>query len=86
MIRNEGVLAATASVRLIDHGGSHLGVVTTDKALSLAKQVGLDLLLVSPQATPPVARILDFAAYLRISKEREGECNCSWCYCDHPET
>jgi translation initiation factor IF-3 len=50
-------------VRLIDDDGSQLGIVPTRDALNTAKEKGLDLLLVQPDANPPVARILDYGRH-----------------------
>jgi translation initiation factor IF-3 len=50
-------------VRLIDEDGSQLGIVLTREALTTAKEKGLDLLLVQPDANPPVARILDYGRH-----------------------
>jgi len=50
-------------VRLIDEDGSQLGIVLTREALATAKEKGLDVLLVQPDANPPVARILDYGRY-----------------------
>lgn len=50
-------------VRLIDEDGSQLGIVPTREALSTARDKGLDLFLVQPDANPPVARILDYGRF-----------------------
>jgi translation initiation factor IF-3 len=50
-------------VRLIDEDGSQLGIVATREALQTAKEKGLDLFLVQPDANPPVARIMDYGRY-----------------------
>ncbi len=42
-----------------------------EKAMSLAKEVGLDLVEVSPNATPPVCRIMDFGKYLYRQKKQD---------------
>ena len=47
-------------VRLIDQDGNNEGVVDTREALERAANVGLDLVEVSPTASPPVCKILDF--------------------------
>ena len=47
-------------VRLIGPDGNQLGVMATDKALATAKQQGLDLVEIAPQARPPVCKIADF--------------------------
>jgi translation initiation factor IF-3 len=53
-----------AQVRVIDPEGKQLGVMTSDQAFKLAQQIGLDLVEVAPNATPPVCRILDFGKYI----------------------
>ena len=50
-------------VRLIDEKGQNIGEVSRDKALEKAKQVGLDLVEIAPQARPPVCRIIDFGKH-----------------------
>ena len=50
-------------VRLIDEEGNNHGVVPTSKALTMADDVGLDLVLISPNQNPPVAKILDYGKY-----------------------
>lgn len=50
-------------VRLIDAEGTNHGVVPTSKALEMADEAGLDLVLISPNQAPPVAKILDYGKY-----------------------
>jgi translation initiation factor IF-3 len=50
-------------VRLIDEDGTQLGIVNTREALTTARDKGLDLFLVQPDASPPVARIMDYGRY-----------------------
>ena len=50
-------------VRLIDETGENHGAVETDKAIAMAKTAGLDLVEISPNATPPVCKILDYGKY-----------------------
>lgn len=50
-------------VRLIDENGENHGVVLTSKALAMADDAGLDLVLISPNQEPPVAKILDYGKY-----------------------
>lgn len=50
-------------VRLIDETGENHGAVATDKAITMAKAAGLDLVEISPNATPPVCKILDYGKY-----------------------
>jgi len=50
-------------VRLIDTDGTQLGIMEVDKARSIAETKDLDLVEVSPNANPPVCKILDFGKY-----------------------
>ena len=51
------------SVRLIDENGEMVGVVDTEKAKEMADEAGLDLVEVSPNADPPVCKLLDFGKF-----------------------
>ena len=51
-------------VRVIDETGAQLGIMPPAQALALARQKGLDLVEVAPNATPPVCRIMDFGKYV----------------------
>lgn len=57
-------------VRLIDDDGEQKGIVPTMEALKLAKEKDLDLVEVSPNANPPVCKILDFGKY-RFEQEKK---------------
>lgn len=50
-------------MRLVGEEGKQLGVLSTREALDKAIEAGLDLVLVAPQAEPPVARIVNFGKY-----------------------
>lgn len=52
-----------SEVRLLGEDGGQLGVVSTSKALEMAKNSGLDLVEIAPQAQPPVCRIVDFGKF-----------------------
>lgn len=60
-------------MRLIGKNGEQIGVVSRDEAMNMAEQEGLDLVLVSPNAKPPVARILDIGKYRYEQQKREQE-------------
>jgi translation initiation factor IF-3 len=51
-------------VRLIDQAGEQLGSISTSEALLKAKGFNLDLVEVSPNASPPVCKILDYGKYI----------------------
>ena len=57
-------------VRLIDDEGKQLGIVSTQEALRIAKDKDLDLVEVSPNANPPVCKILDYGKY-RFEQEKK---------------
>ena len=58
---------------MIDHEGEQLGIITSEEALKKASSVGLDLVEVSPNAEPPVCRIMDFGKYrFENSKKKQG--------------
>lgn len=50
-------------IRLISDDGSQRGIVPTVEAMRLARESGLDLVEVAPQANPPVCKILDYGKY-----------------------
>ena len=62
-------------VRLIDQHGEQVGVIETHKAMDLAREAGLDLVEVSPNAKPPVCRLMDFGKfmYTKSKKERQAK-------------
>lgn len=60
-------------VRLIDERGENRGVVSTKEALAAAEDVGLDLIEISPQANPPVCKILDIGKYKYEMQKRKAE-------------
>ena len=71
MILNEGIRAR--EVRLIDQNGEQLGIKTKFEALEIATRVNLDVVLVAPNAKPPVARIMDYGKYKFEQQEKEKE-------------
>ncbi|WP_373418523.1 translation initiation factor IF-3 [Roseinatronobacter sp. S2] len=60
-------------IRLIGAEGENLGVVTPAQAVVMAEEVGLDLVEISPNATPPVCKIMDFGKYKYEVQKREAE-------------
>lgn len=51
--------------------GENLGVLAIDKALTEARNRGLDLIEISPTAVPPVAKIMDYGKYLYDEKKKQ---------------
>lgn len=64
-------------VRLIDMDGSMVGVVSTAQAQRMADERNLDLVLFSPQAVPPVCKILDYGKYRydQMKKDKQAQKN-----------
>ena len=60
-------------VRVIGDNGEQIGVKSLDDALTIAETFGLDLVLVSPSAQPPVARIMDYGKYRYEMQKNEKE-------------
>jgi len=60
-------------VRLIDARGDMVGVVPRTEALALAADAGLDLVEISPNADPPVCKILDFGKFKYEEQKKKNE-------------
>ena len=60
-------------IRLIDENGEQLGVMSTQQALQLAEDRGLDLAKIQPSAVPPVCKLLDYDKYRYEQAKRERE-------------
>lgn len=60
-------------IRLIGADGENAGVVTPARAMEMAEEAGLDLVEISPNATPPVCKIMDFGKFKYEQQKREAE-------------
>ncbi|SFB24574.1 bacterial translation initiation factor 3 (bIF-3) [Lentibacillus halodurans] len=60
-------------VRLIDSNGDQLGVKSRNEALDIAQNRNLDLVLVAPNAKPPVCRIMNYGKYRYEQQKKEKE-------------
>ena len=60
-------------VRLIDADGNMVGIVTPEEANTMAIESGLDLVEISPNASPPVCKIMDFGKFKYDQQKREAE-------------
>ena len=60
-------------VRLVDENGEMKGVVPVAEAIKLAEEAGLDLVEVSPNAAPPVCKILDYGKYKYEQQKKAAE-------------
>ena len=71
MMVNDGIRAR--ELRLIDQDGEQLGVKSKAEALKIADQANLDVVLVAPNAKPPVARIMDYGKFRFEQQKKERE-------------
>jgi len=60
-------------IRLIGADGENVGVVSPERGLELADDAGLDLVEISPNANPPVCKIMDYGKYKYEQQKRESE-------------
>ncbi|KKC37812.1 translation initiation factor IF-3 [Devosia epidermidihirudinis] len=70
-LSNEDI--TSADVQLIDAEGENRGVVRTREALTEAQEQGLDLVLISPNAVPPVAKMLDLGRFKYAAQKKAAE-------------
>ncbi|WP_171017858.1 translation initiation factor IF-3 [Aliarcobacter thereius] len=72
---NEDITAK--ELRCTSDDGENYGIITTAQALSLADEAGLDLVLIAPDAKPPVAKIMDYSKfkYQQEKKKKEAKKN-----------
>ncbi len=68
---NEGIRAK--EVRVIGPEGGNLGVMLVQDAIAKARELGLDLIEISPNAVPPVAKITDYGKFKYEQKKKEKE-------------
>ncbi len=60
-------------VQVIDENGQKVGVIPTAKALELAEEKDLDLVLVAPNGNPPVCKIMNYGKYKFEQSKKEKE-------------
>ena len=60
-------------VHLIDKDGANRGTVSIQEALSIAQEANLDLVEISPNATPPIVKLLDFGKYKYAEQKKAAE-------------
>lgn len=68
---NENITAR--EVRLIGADGEQIGIVSIDEALAAADEAKLDLVEISPDAQPPVCRIMDYGKHLFEKKKQQAQ-------------
>jgi translation initiation factor IF-3 len=70
-LSNEDI--TSTEVQLIDAEGENKGVVNTREALESAQELGLDLVVISPNAKPPVAKMLDLGRFKYAAQKKAAE-------------
>ena len=60
-------------VRLIDENGEMIGIMPPSRALDIARERNLDLVEISPNAVPPVCKLMDYGRYKYEQAKRENE-------------
>ena len=60
-------------IRLIGETGEQMGILSAAEALDIAEERGLDLVKISPQATPPVCKLMNYGKYKFEQSKREKE-------------
>ncbi len=68
---NERITAQT--LRVLDDSAKQIGILTRERALTKAREKGLDLVEIAPMASPPVARIIDFNKFLYMQEKKKKE-------------
>ena len=66
-----------AEIRVIGADGSQLGIMSSAEAMKIAEEEGFDLVMIAPNAAPPVCRIMDYGKYRfeQMKKEKEARKN-----------
>ncbi len=62
-----------SELRVVDDKEGSLGVLTLSEALAKAQEKGLDLIEISPNATPPVAKIMDYGRFQYIAQKKDRD-------------
>lgn len=71
VIMNEDI--TSKEVRCMGDDGTNYGIISTTDALSTADELGLDLVLIAPEAKPPVAKIMDYGKFKYQQEKKKKE-------------
>ena len=63
---------SSPEVQVIGSDGNNLGILNTNEAISMAKEQGLDLIEISPNAKPPVCKIIDMGKFKYDAQKKEN--------------
>ena len=64
---------SSPEVQVIAHDGENLGVLNTNEAISMAKNLGLDLIEIAPNVNPPVCKIMDMGKYKYDAQKKANQ-------------
>ena len=62
---------SSPEVQVIANDGNNLGILNTNEAITIAKREGLDLIEISPNANPPVCKIIDYSKFKYMQKKKQ---------------
>lgn len=62
-----------SQLRVIDQEGNNLGTISLEEALTIARERGLDLIEISPNAVPPVAKIMEYGKFLYEQSKKQSK-------------
>ena len=71
VIMNDAIRAS--ELRVVGEDGEQFGIISKDEALKIAEAKGLDLVLMSPDAKPPVAKVMDFGKHKYELEKKKKE-------------
>lgn len=71
MLINEQIRAA--ELRVVDADGTQLGIMSSKEALDIANAKGFDLVMIAPNATPPVCRVMNYSKYKFEQAKKEKD-------------
>ena len=65
---------SSPEVQVIANDGNNLGILSTNEAITIAKREGLDLIEISPNANPPVCKIMDMGKFKYDAQKKSKPC------------
>ena len=71
IIMNDAIRAR--ELRVVGEGKEQYGIISREEALEIAEEKGMDLVLLSPDATPPVAKIMDYGKHRYQAEKKRKE-------------
>ena len=71
VVRNDDIRAR--EVRCLGDDGTQYGIISRDEALDKAEELGLDLVVIAPDAKPPVCKIMDYGKFRYQQEKKKKE-------------